>query len=73
MEPFWFDLILMLILQIPELDFEIPPEAQCGSLSTVCFGYLLHAGIGSKLYFSCPKSSLYDEFWGMGRMVFCFL
>lgn len=32
-----FYLILLLILQIPELDFEIPPEAQRGSLSTVWF------------------------------------
>jgi hypothetical protein len=24
-------------MQIPELDFEIPPEAQRGTLSTVCF------------------------------------
>lgn len=24
-------------MQIPELDFEIPPEAQRGSLSTVCY------------------------------------
>lgn len=28
--PFWY-----LSMQIPELDFEIPPEAQRGSLSTV--------------------------------------
>ena len=29
-------------LQIPELDFEIPPEAQRGSLSTVSLSYLNH-------------------------------
>lgn len=35
-EAFQFYLNLMFIVQIPELDFEIPPEAQRGSLSTVC-------------------------------------
>lgn len=33
---------MYMIVQIPELDFEIPPEAQRGSLSTVL---LIHISI----------------------------
>lgn len=31
-----FYFVFLSCMQIPELDFEIPPEAQRGSLSTVC-------------------------------------
>lgn len=49
-EVFLLYLILMFIVQIPELDFEIPPEAQRGSLSTVSPLNLLHIEIFSINY-----------------------
>jgi hypothetical protein len=38
-------------LQIPELDFEIPPEAQRGKCSTVCFIPCENRFLSSKYFF----------------------
>lgn len=40
-------------LQIPELDFEIPPEAQRGTLSTVCFIPYCICFVGKQFFSKC--------------------